>query len=127
MPSHALFLTAALSLAASLTAGLALPSAALAANIAKDAKTKTAKGLNLKPPAPKEADDGSATHLLYETKAPEVKAGGLKVSSICTDALGMTHKKGDAGYVGCLRTQDRLQPDTGKAKRTNSVGISIGE
>jgi len=104
------------------------------------AYAKDKKKVNLTPPGQKAAekeDPGSATRLLYEdprnqnsiTAGTDAKAGAVnaKVSSTCTDNMGMIYKQGDSGYSGCLRTFGKAPPSAVPGnKRNNSVGISIG-
>jgi hypothetical protein len=95
------------------------------------------KKIDLKPNATKEAkkpeDPGSATHMLYESPQKleaetGKKSAKLKVSSTCTDGLGMVHKHGDKSYEACLRNMDKSAPTkTLNDKNRPSMGISIGQ
>ena len=87
------------------------------------------KKIQLAPPH-KIEDPGSATPLIYKTpdevKNLEPKAEDDPVKSICTDNFGMIHKKGTAGYDGCIRNQNTVRPQNASDKNPNSVGFTIG-
>jgi hypothetical protein len=81
----------------------------------------------------KKGADGSATHLIFESPKKQPTGAQFKegtkvtVTATCTDSLGMIHKKGDAGYSGCLRSLDKTLPDAQNDRRRSSVGFTIGE
>jgi hypothetical protein len=113
---------------------LASTQAALASKDIKDNRK-----LKLTPPGQKAQtteDPGSATRLLYEdprnkyslTADADKKTPDSAIKPTCTDSMGMIHKKGDAGYDGCLRTLNSQAPKLpGDDKRPSSLGITIGQ
>lgn len=97
------------------------------------------KKLKLTPPGQKAQateDPGSATRLLFEdtrnmnsvVAGADKKTGGAKITSTCTDNMGMIYRNGDPGYEGCQRTFSMEQPKSqGDKNRPASMGITIGQ